>query len=346
MLHWKPQNVLIFGIVMILMLFGAVAAVPKQVRGQSPAGTLYGVMIENDTTTLVAIDPASGAATTIGSFGWLGVAQGVAALDVHNHRYFFQGTSVADPAAGPGLYAVDTQTGAVLSSPAFPFNMTSLGYDSVAGTLYGIMTENGATTLVAIDPTSGGVTTVGSFGWLGVAQGVAALDAQNHRYFFQGSPVADPSAPVSLYTVDTQTGAVLWSPALPYNMGSFAYEMPARLPSYGFSGFLPPVDPFPTFNVAKAGKAIPVKFSLRGDLGLDIFESGYPKSQTIQCNLGAISDAIVETTDAGISSLTYDPAAQQYKFVWKTDKAWARTCRQLILKFKDGSTYAANFDLR
>ena len=27
----------------------------------------------------------------------------------------------------------------------------------------------------------------------------------------------------------------------------------------------------------------------------------------------------------------------QYLFVWKTDKAWAGTCRQLSVKFNDGS---------
>jgi Domain of unknown function (DUF4082) len=40
---------------------------------------------------------------------------------------------------------------------------------------------------------------------------------------------------------------------------------------YNFSGFFQPVNNMPTLNVAKAGSAIPVKFSLGGDQGLDIF---------------------------------------------------------------------------
>jgi hypothetical protein len=36
---------------------------------------------------------------------------------------------------------------------------------------------------------------------------------------------------------------------------------------YAFGGFLPPVDPEPTANAAKAGSSIPVKFSLGGDQG-------------------------------------------------------------------------------
>src|SRR5438445_3582384 len=41
--------------------------------------------------------------------------------------------------------------------------------------------------------------------------------------------------------------------------------------SYSFSGFFAPVDNPPTFNRVKAGTAVPVKFSLGGDQGLNIF---------------------------------------------------------------------------
>ena len=47
---------------------------------------------------------------------------------------------------------------------------------------------------------------------------------------------------------------------------------------YDFEGFFSPVDDPPTFNAVKAGRAIPVKFSLGGDQGLDIFAEGYPRS--------------------------------------------------------------------
>jgi hypothetical protein len=36
------------------------------------------------------------------------------------------------------------------------------------------------------------------------------------------------------------------------------------------------IDPFPALNIAKGGSSIPVKFSLSGDKGLDIFAAGYP----------------------------------------------------------------------
>ncbi len=44
-----------------------------------------------------------------------------------------------------------------------------------------------------------------------------------------------------------------------------------------FTGFSSPVDNLPTVNKANAGQAIPIKFSLGGDRGLDIFKPGCPR---------------------------------------------------------------------
>jgi hypothetical protein len=112
---------------------------------------------------------------------------------------------------------------------------------------------------------------------------------------------------------------------------------------YAFKGFFQPVDSEPTFNGVNSGQAIPVKFSLSGNQGLDIFAPGYPKSQTIACDASAPADGIDSTVTAGQSSLSYDAGSDQYNYVWKTDKSWSNTCRALILKLKDGSTHRANF---
>ncbi len=114
---------------------------------------------------------------------------------------------------------------------------------------------------------------------------------------------------------------------------------------YNFSGFFQPVDNLPVFNSVKAGSSIPVKFSLSGDQGLDIFAAGYPKSQVITCDSTAPVDGIEETVAAGSSSLSYDASTDQYSYVWKTDKAWAGTCRQLVVKLNDGTSHRANFQL-
>jgi hypothetical protein len=114
---------------------------------------------------------------------------------------------------------------------------------------------------------------------------------------------------------------------------------------YDFTGFFAPVNNSPTVNLAKAGSSIPVKFSLGGDKGLNIFAAGYPKFQTVACD-ALPTDAIEETTSAGGSSLSYDPATDQYTYVWKTEKSWKGSCRQLVLVFNDAEQHSANFTFK
>lgn len=112
---------------------------------------------------------------------------------------------------------------------------------------------------------------------------------------------------------------------------------------YNFTGFFQPVDN-DKLNLVKAGSAIPIKFSLGGNQGLNIFESGFPTSGVISCDPNADTDLIEVTVTAGQSTLSYDPAANQYVYVWKTDKAWANSCRILKIKLSDGSaTHKATF---
>ena len=89
---------------------------------------------------------------------------------------------------------------------------------------------------------------------------------------------------------------------------------------------------------------MPVKFSLNGNQGLDIFAAGFPASGQVACDTSAPVSEVEQTVSAGSSGLTYDAASDQYVLTWKTDKAWKGTCRQLTLKFNDGGgTYTASF---
>jgi uncharacterized repeat protein (TIGR01451 family) len=115
---------------------------------------------------------------------------------------------------------------------------------------------------------------------------------------------------------------------------------------YNFSGFFQPVDNLPTFNTVQAGKAIPVKFSLSGNKGLNIFVVGTPDSQQIACDSGAPVAEIEDTVNAGSSSLSYDATTDQYIYVWKTSNSWAGTCRKLIITLNDGTTHIAYFKFR
>ena len=114
--------------------------------------------------------------------------------------------------------------------------------------------------------------------------------------------------------------------------------------SYAFNGFFQPVDNA-AVNTVKAGSAIPVKFGLGGNQGLNIFATNSPASvATAQCD-GSATDEVEVTVTAGNSSLSYDPGANQYNYVWKTEKNWIG-CRQLRMTFKDGSVRTAMFKFR
>jgi hypothetical protein len=118
-----------------------------------------------------------------------------------------------------------------------------------------------------------------------------------------------------------------------------------------YGGFFAPVNNKDSFgnyvlNVAKAGSAIPVKFSLGGDRGLDVVASGYPISGVIECSSTATTDAVEQTVTAGASSLSYDSTTSTYRYVWKTAQAWAGTCRQLSVKLADGTIHKASFQFK
>jgi len=114
---------------------------------------------------------------------------------------------------------------------------------------------------------------------------------------------------------------------------------------YQFNGFFQPVDNLPTLNVVKAGSAIPVKFSLNGDQGLNILAAGYPISGSINCDTGAPQDVVEVTVTAGNSSLSYSAATDTYTYTWKTDKAWTG-CRQLVVRLNDGTDHVVNFKFK
>ena len=116
--------------------------------------------------------------------------------------------------------------------------------------------------------------------------------------------------------------------------------------TYQFAGFFSPVDNLPTVNLARAGSAIPVRFGLGGDHGLDVFTLGYPRSQQVACDSTAPVDGIEETVTAGGGGLSYAASTDRYAYGWKTEKAWTGTCRQLVLRLADGSSQRAGFSLR
>ncbi|MGY4543688.1 hypothetical protein ACVWY0_003630 [Arthrobacter sp. UYNi723] len=117
-------------------------------------------------------------------------------------------------------------------------------------------------------------------------------------------------------------------------------------PRWPFRGFLQPVDSGGILNAMKAGAAVPIKVGLGGNRGLGILAAGAPSSSAIACPGGTALDAIEHTVAAGNSSQSHAAGSDTYTYVWKTQKAWAGTCRQFTLGLNDGTTHTALFDFR
>jgi len=114
---------------------------------------------------------------------------------------------------------------------------------------------------------------------------------------------------------------------------------------YNFDGFLQPVENPPIINKVKSGSVVPLKFSLDGYQGLDVFDTDYPKSSEISCDGPVEAIGENETVTVGENGLSYNDTTDQYKYLWKTDKQWTN-CRQLVMKFNDGTYHRANFLFR
>lgn len=115
---------------------------------------------------------------------------------------------------------------------------------------------------------------------------------------------------------------------------------------YNFGGFLSPVADAPSVNTNTAGSTIPIRFSLGGDQGSNILLAGFPASRPISCTTSAVTGGFTSATGPGSSKLTYARGADTYHYNWKTQASWVGTCRELVLRFRDGTQYRALFDFR
>jgi hypothetical protein len=252
--------------------------------------------------------------------------------------------------AGDGAYA-PSGAAATVSLTAQPTTLIlsgTLGTQALGGTLSVVATLNAGTPPAALaqravfviftstGPANPGVTSVfaGRTDPLGrvvvpastlgsLAVGTYSIDA-----YFNGAP-----APVNLAASDVD-----YAPAHGQATLSLRWK---------FSGFLVPVRNPPTLNVATAGSAIPVRFALGGNRGLNIFAPGSPVVTTIACPTGVATNTVPALIQIPVNFLVYVGApVNQYLYAWKTSKSWAGTCRQFDLQLADGSDQVAIFKFK
>ena len=229
-------------------------------------------------------------------------------------------TGAANPNA-PGIYTI------TYSASANGFTTETTRVVTVQDTVAPVITLNGANPMVVgfgtvfTDP--GATASDGCAGNLTSAIVVTgSVDTNTVGFYALTYTVSDPSG-----HTDTKVRTVEVSP-------------------YNFTGFFSPIDNPPVLNEMKAGAAAPVKFSLGGNQGLNIFAAGSPSSVQVSCASGVPISDVEETETAGQSSLSYDAASDRYKYTWKTESSWKNTCRVLTVTLRDGTVHTANFKFK
>jgi hypothetical protein len=250
----------------------------------------------------------------------------------------------------PPWYTSDVTVTWTVTDPESPISSKSAACDVTTS----ITTDTAGQNVTCSATSAGGTTSVTETIRRDATKPTLTPTVTPNPVALNGSATASPNAnggvsgllssscdPVDTSTVGTKTvTCTATDNAGNTNTGSATYTV-----GYNFTGFFQPVDNLPTLNTAKAGSAIPVKFSLGGNFGLNVMFIGYPSSKVVACDASP-GDAVEQTSTAGNSSLQYDALTGQYTYVWKTDKSWANTCRQLVVKLADGTSRAANFKLK
>ena len=283
------------------------------------AGTVY--VSDSSSNTIRKISPAGSVTTVAGTAFAAGSSDGPGASAL-----FRVPLAVATDAAG-NVYVSDTQNRTIRKITPAGNVSTLAGSAGLSGT---------------VDATGAAARFEEPLGLTADAAGnVYVADSNNIRKISPAGAVTSVgSYPKSMRGVTLISQTQLAVTTAGFNVIGINFASPIQ---YSFTGFLQPVDNPPIVNTVKSGSAIPVKFSLGGDKGLDIFAAGFPASQGIACTSGAPTDAISETVNPGSSTLSYDAASDQYVYVWKTEKGWADTCRRLTVKLADGSEHQALF---
>ena len=86
---------------------------------------------------------------------------------------------------------------------------------------------------------------------------------------------------------------------------------------------------------------------LDGNQGLDVIADGYPQVAEIGCGANATPESGVPARHPRwIARLIFKRRKERYVFHWKTERDWAGSCRQFMLKLDDGTVHRADFEFK
>jgi hypothetical protein len=150
-------------------------------------------------------------------------------------------------------------------------------------------------------------------------------------------------APLDTATVGAKTFTVNASDAAG-NQGAASHAFSVH---YAFSGFANPIATLPAVNKATAGRTVPVKYSLRDANGAvipDLNSFASLASAPAACDTNVPTADAEETDGTGSTTIEFDSG--QFVYHWKTQSAWAGTCRVLQLTLNDGTQHTVAFQFR
>jgi len=317
-------------------------------RGQEATGTASDAAGNSATATVSGINiDRTGPSAPTAAFDKAKAYTDADGVDWYKDSVAVSFKDSADPDLHDDRDGVANKTGSGVTSYSGATSKTTSGtlsYSGVAtdradndsGATTGAVKVDAGNASVTIDGCPTGKVLLGA----SVSITVTATDAESGL-------ASDPSGTLSLDTgtVGTKTRTVTAGD----NVGHEQTKTCAYGVVFDFTGFLAPIDNPVTgkMNGVKAGSSVPVKFKLGGYQGLDVLAAGYPKAATIPCGnvpIDPVAESeLISAYSTNTNGLTYDILSGEYSYIWKTDKSWAGSCRQLVVKLVDGEPRFVNF---
>jgi WD40 repeat protein len=153
-----------------------------------------------------------------------------------------------------------------------------------------------------------------------------------------GARLTSCSGPVASGTAfDTSTiGPHTFTVSASDEKGGTATRTNAYTVIYDFKGFDSPVGPGGVYDAAKAGDAIPLKFSLGGAQGLNVI------TRTMWYPVACADWSPTGAGASGQGKLSYNVSTGKYAYLVNTDRSWKGSCYLLRIDLADGM-YGATY---
>jgi hypothetical protein len=232
------------------------------------------------------------------------------------------GSGLADPAEARFTLSTSVASGSETADATTDTRNVcdTAGNCSTAGPIGGNRVDRRAPSITISNPADGAVYQLGA-----AVSAVYSCDDGGAGV----ASCAGPAGPLDTTTVGYHELTITTADAVG-NRASFAVGYWVRYDWAGFFG--------PSLVHANAGRAIPIEFALGGGFGSSVLTDGFPRSVAIACDSQEIPTGGDPTRAVG-GGPRYEPGSGRYMYIWKTDPAWAGTCRAFIVRLDDGSTH-------